>query len=438
VILQNNTLSPNVRARDIAKEAIKGSIPEDEARLAIAGVIESANIPAEVARETFGITSRNRMDLTSLLSDMLVGRATGTGGFRKDLDLDRIASGDFDVMGWARQLLRTARPSKMRDLRLVDSRDILTAPTNPLREGAYDAVNVRYHEADALSVEQTIADTRFNHSLDALADAKGMRQSGLNRKNAGQLRAAYQIDAPIVVPEAVADRDWVLSTLLADEDDTVEELKLKQLVAYSSLTAWIAVVTGQGRRSNIDDRLLGLWDDFTVEQAEDLAEYRPAFAHTIALGAVTLIPKPSRDVVNAATKLATMAAVGHGWEAHVSDLMQSWLARECAPFSEFSSKPLAGETVSVEKARQDADSAARAAGLSDEAIADAVSAAELQARTNARDAFLLERAEMASMWPALVLATTRWHKAPFGKSEESVSGFVRRFLEASDPINFGS
>jgi hypothetical protein len=377
--LQNALSAENYAAHQIALRATQGAMPEDEARLAIAGLIERAGVARDVANEVPGLTSRHRTELTSLLSDMVLGRATGTGGFKKDLDLKRLADGG-EATAWGRQLARTGVQSKLRDIRLVDSKHVLVSPLEPNANDTLTGVESAFLNAPTLSVEETVEETRFNDSLNSLQDLKGLRHTGQVKQNAHHLRTAWEITAPIVVPEAAADRAWV-----------VEQLETNPMLAYASLLAWLDIAAP----TTISDLIVGLWDDFTYEQGEQLSEYRPGFAHTLALAAVMLMPKPSRDVMKQAVTLVTMAAPGHEWDVHAAALVESWVATQCAPFSEFKAKSRGDE-----------------------------------------GAVLMAHELAAAAWPSMVKQTTKWHRAPLGATEEAVEKFIGRVFTGIDSANF--
>jgi hypothetical protein len=379
MILQNLTTAANYAAHQMAVRAIEKDIPEDDARLAIAGFIESAGVAKAVAAEVFGLTDSTRSDLESSLSDLVLGRATGTNGFKKDLDLDRIAGG-VDATAWARQLARSAIASKLRDLHRVD-RDISVSPLSPEADASFSGVSAAFHRASTLSAEDTAEENRFNASLISLQDLKkGLRHTGQVKQNAHHLRAVYEVTAPIVVPEDAADRAWV-----------VEQLEANPLLAYASLTAWLDIA----KPTKISDLIVGLWDDFTYEEGEEISSHRPAFAHEIALAAVMLMPKPSRDIIIKAVALVTMAAAGHEWALHADLLVRSWAAVECAAFSEFKSKSRGDE-------------------------GDVLMAHELA----------------ASSWPSLAKHTAQWNRSPLGTTEDAVHSFIGRVFTGIDSANF--
>lgn len=406
----------NTAAADLAQKAIDGHISENDARLAIAGVIESADVPAAVAREQRGISDRTRRDLASLLSDMMVGRVTGTGGFRKSLELERIAAGD-DVMGWARQLLRQGVVSKLRDLRSNDDHHILVSPTAPDSEEEFNTIANKYHNASSPSAEDLIDENRFSASLTSLGNIKNLRENGQIKQNARHLRFAYQISAPVVVPESPADRDWVTTQLREDP-----------MLAYAALSAWLHI----DRPTAIDDRLLFIWDDFTTDEGEDLAERGPAFVRTIALGAVLLLPKPSRDVMRSAVKVAELSAPGSAWAENAAGLIGAWVARECAPFSEFRAKRSKAEIALEKAAIAVAKEHAAEAGMDEVATEGLIAIAINSVNAPA----LAEREARAARWPSLVAATAAWHKAPFGTTEDAISAFIGRIFAGIDAVNF--
>jgi hypothetical protein len=431
VILQEQNTRPNFVAREIAAQTLSGKITENEARLAIAGVIEGARVPQEVAAEPFGLDGRTRSELSSLLSDMMVGRVTGTGGFRKDLDMERIAGGEVSVLGWARQLLRTGVASKLRDIRKKDL-DILVSPTTPAGDEEYDGIAAAYHASGAESVEGTIDSDRFHESFQSHGSYTHLRHTAQTKQDARHLRDAYEITPLIVIPADPAARARIVNAL---ENQNTEDGG-DPLLAYRSFMVWRAIVAGSNPVTDIDENLIWLWDNFTEEEADELARHRPAFTHKLALAAAMLAPKPSRDTMLSAIKLATIASPGHSWEVHAAALMNSWVARECAPFSEFSTKPLAGELVAVEKAVQDARAGASASRLSEADCEDVVSAAAAKARSDVRDAYRLELAESAAEWPELVRRTASWHNQPFGRNDQEISRRIGRIFNGIDSANF--
>ncbi|MFE6966754.1 hypothetical protein ACFVAJ_16720 [Agromyces sp. NPDC057679] len=358
---------------------------EDQARRGIAWNIEATGVATEVSREPhlYGLHPRTRSKLADELKVVLHGKAVGESGMKASLDLSRIAGG-ASAVGWARQLLRTAVNSKLRDILSADH-ELSYSTLNDEEAVADEGGTIFDQVKNELSAEESFDDNRFAASFEALAGLKSLRHTGKTKQNAHHLRAAYEITAPIVTPEDEIDREWVQAQLEADET-----------IAYRSLTQWLAIVTSQGRQQNpIDDRLLGLWDDFTADQAEDLAEYRPGFAHTIALAAVMLSPKPSRDIVNQAVKLVTMASGSEEWESHAPALVQAWVARECSPFSEFKSKTRGDENEQ-----------------------------------------LAQHKMAAAAWPELARAAAGWHKTPLGSTVDEVRDRIARVFSSVDPANF--
>ncbi|WP_159600033.1 hypothetical protein [Agromyces humi] len=324
-----------------------------------------------------------KVRLVDELNNLIHGKAVGENGMKASLDLKRIADG-ASATGWARNLLRVAMPSKIRDIIHNDVEYTFSTVADD-EQADTSAMNVFDAAHLELSAEDAFTEDRFASSFEALAGHKNLRHTGQAKQNAHHLRAAYDITAPIVVPESEADREWVQAQLEEDE-----------MLAYRSLTQWLAIVTSRGRAANpIDDRLLGLWDDFTAEQAEDLAEYRPGFAHTVALAAVMLSPKPSRDVVNQAVKIVTMASVNEDWESHANALVQSWVARECSPFSEFKSKSRGDENEQ-----------------------------------------LAQHKMAAAAWPELAKTAADWHKQPLGGTVDEVRDRIGRIFTSVDPANF--
>jgi hypothetical protein len=188
---------------------------------------------------------------------------------------------------------------------------------------------------------------------------------------------------------------------------------------------WLAQQRGAVPLREVDDRLLGLWDDFTVEEAEALAEARPGFAHTLALGAVLLLPRPSRDVLHDALQIVAMAAAGNGWEEHSEALVSAWIAKECEPFSAFNSKSWS-LTAEQKTAAAQVDRKLE--------LMDGETAGVLVEKM--KKVAVLEVERVALTWPQLLSATTSWHKAPLGVDEAAVASFISRVFVTLDEKNF--
>ncbi|KQO98742.1 hypothetical protein [Leifsonia sp. Leaf264] len=388
-----NTYTPSeVRTRQIAQEAIDGQINEADARRQIAWlIVRDTNVVTDVAHRSTR-DERHRYlekDLQAELFDLLLKKVDGDDT-PSSLNLQRIADG-ASAVGWARQLLTTAAKSEIRNLAKRDSFALLTDPTAPNSEDSMSNLEFAYHmtnsTSDADAVDEEYFETYDQH-LDA-NETEGFRETRKLNWDAKHLRAVYRIDAPIVVPEDSFDRAWVL-----------DQLKATPMLAFRSLHQWLAIVSGSWKVTDqLDDRLLGLWDDFTIDQADDLAGLDAVVAHTIATAAITGLPKPSRPNVQAAVRIVAAAVPGSAWRRNAKDLVNAWIAKECAFESDFNTKSAA-------------------------------------VSSDAQEALIAAHEIIASTWAPVAKATTEWANQPLGRTEDDVRKFVLSVFQTVDPANF--
>lgn len=308
------------QARRIASDACRGVIDERTARMRIMELILGAQI-AQFCADHSSAQFWERDEVADRVHENMIQRVLDEGG----LDLE-IAS-QSSVVGWARQEgIRKANWS-LGEIRRENSRvrsvgSFAEEGIDPEDKGSPDVSDEFMDLADGF-VEK----------------AKGTRERSRSIIAARTLLDAFRLPNP-VVPASREDCDWIEEAISADHG-----------IAHRALGAFVRLIDGDMSDSDkqIDERLLALWDDYSYEQADLLLGRPPLVVRTIVAAAVARRPRPSKKVVSEVTDIVLLASEGDGWTEFAQDIVETWLARECEPFSEFVS-PSADQVRSARQA----------------------------------------------------------------------------------------
>lgn len=343
----------------IASEACSGTLDEDAARMRIMELIVGAQITQFVA-DRAPAEAWERDEVADRIHENLIDRVLDHDG----LDLE-IAS-HSSVVGWARQeAFRKA-----------------TWSLGEIRRERRRTRSVGDFESEGLDIAEPTPESPSDEFMD-LAEgfatkAKGTRERSRSLIAARTLLDAYRLPNP-VSPECREDRDWIESAISSDHG-----------VAHRALVAFVRLIDGRQSPSDhhVDDRLMALWDDYSYEQAELLEGKSPMVIRTIVAAAVARRPRPNKKTISEITDIILLAGEGDGWVEFAQDVTETWLARECEPFSEF----VALGAEERRKTRQIA-------------------------------------AERASRWDSLVEASQKYGN-PFGKSSEDAVSWVAAVFDS--------
>lgn len=132
-----------------------------------------------------------------------------------------------------------------------------------------------------------------------------------------------------VRPADFADREHV--RVAVDKDP---------MLAYRALETFGAVVYGTDDTESvinreIDDRVLGLWDDFTFEQVERLIDADPGFARALAMDAVAPLPRPSQKAIAKMRGEMCRKTSGVRWRSLAATLVDAWVSTEFSAVSDY-------------------------------------------------------------------------------------------------------
>lgn len=350
---ETNTVTDRIDAhiKTIAIKALSGEISEESARWDILAALTEAAPWATVARSTPDIDAQLRADLSESLYALIEMKVIEPklGGF----DL-RYAS-RTSACGWARQLSRTAVPSRLRDLRNLGKKSVMVDPLiNPTNDMDGATVNkavtmaFHNHSADIRTAVDELHDLSIETLRESFSEAAAGTRSGRRLHLAARaLREAFKLPEPIR-PTDFLEREWIRIAIEADED-----LARKSAAAFLALT----VSVQDDEQVKMDDRLLFVWDDFTSEQLNDLSIKPAAIAHTLMLSAVSGQPKPSRDAIDQTISLIVTATgndanrtTNREFRPLARQLVTSWAIVECEAVSDFNTK--SAGAVNIEKELQ--------------------------------------------------------------------------------------
>lgn len=364
------------QARQAASAAVDGAMTERDARRVIAVVVSSSPVLVEVA-SGFARNEQEREDLADSLRASLVDLVLADD--RAFFDV-RIASGS-SLSGWIRQ---TAQTFARRDA-IVRPRGAIVTPVaigpdvDPEIEAAVPASPAADAELGAPDHERLV-----DASVAAL-DAGERKRHMADRPwlAATAMRRLLRLPRVCVPPEP-ADREWARQALCADTT-----------LAARSLRAMLDLTAGFGTPGELDERVLSLWDDFSLEEMSTLADYPDTTAYVISLGQLTLAPKPSRVAMRSMRKaLKDRVGPSAAWSTLSATLLGSFVSR----------------------------------------VAEHVSSYDANSDEVSRLAMAAEADRLAAMWPGLVEQVTSWPGRPLGTDESDVEHVLwDLFLDTTAP-----
>ncbi len=247
-------------------------------------------------------------------------------------DFDFAIARTSSACGWLRKHVPNHIVQGIRDVRRAERRT--GTATDP---SGFVLDTVTY---DPEPGDDTAARHEYADKVDEFeAQCHGLR--GRPRMRLGMEKAAEILGVPAAVrPEDYRDRAEVLKLLKADP-----------WLAYRSLETFAAVVLGYSEHPDaltrdVDERVLALWDSYDADQVERLLDADPRFAAALAEFAVAPFDRPSKKSIQrmrtAAAGASSKVTDARGqrrldlrWRNLAAVLVESWVATECEPVSDF-------------------------------------------------------------------------------------------------------
>lgn len=314
----------DVTAQDVISRVLTGVVSEEEGRAWIADLALQADIhTVQVDSLARMLDRQQRRDLAEKVEAILLDRIChpAANGYRFD------AADGASLCGWLRNYARTIIRSerfRVRDRahreQLVDP--TITSPHTDDEDGSHTMLTIdQAHQStttiDDSSVYSGLAATETIGRLCYVRD-----ENKRIHLAARALAAAEGLPMPLR-PYSTDDRDTICRILAGDPH-----------AAWQSLADFNALVSGRmndDRKRDADDRLLGLWDDYTADDRETLIGKDQKFAHLLAQAACANFPYPgkkNRAAMNRIIIAQNRKASGSGWNTKARQLFDAFLARE--------------------------------------------------------------------------------------------------------------
>lgn len=341
--------------RDLLDQWAVGHLTERQVRRDVATLLTRSGICREVSREYqtwhHGLASGPQLsqDVEAEFEEFLFRRVTeeGPDAFF-DLERARAAS----VTGWARQTLRSARKSVLRNIHnRTSARQELVAPTGP-EDGSYTAAARAFQSTaapGALDDGPELAQRMMLEEATEWLRAKACHHRGIARTAAGAAALRFAFDLPELIRPDWRVRRRALPALEADP-------KAAHRAAQAMLACLNRIHGWRGLFDAADQDLMSLWDDYSRAELFEVVSKDPAVAYTLALETLSDRARPDRPSVrafrNAVKDLSPILKNGRkptGWRTCANAAVDAFLAEEFEAYSAFDT---AGASARQEKAAE--------------------------------------------------------------------------------------
>ena len=319
--VQLTSLTTDSECHDILQRHAAGLVDASEARRLIAESLHRSGIAATVAREKAVPSVQVMHDLATEMEEFLFQKVMQTepGGFDLDLGLDA------STTGWARQLLRSARQSMLRNIHTRTTAKMTLVDPTPHGKGQANETlsHVRFHTAasidrnDPLHLSQTMED-----AADWLrSKTRHLRDSSKLAAHAATIMHAYGV--PALIRPRIQERKR-LKTIIDAEPG----------LAHRSIVAMRALIEGEPHDA-IDSGLLALWDDYSYEQIDAIARAATRVAGVLVDSVLADRARPSRTVLRSFRASVRAMGKGRGWARLAEEACEAFIALEFEAYSSF-------------------------------------------------------------------------------------------------------
>lgn len=339
------TITTDNECRNILARHFAGDFPDGLTRRLIAEELHRSGIAAEVAGEKTVQSSQMLRDLTSEMQALLFQKVMQTtpGGFDPKLAKSTTA--------WARQLLRAARSSIIRNIltRTVQKMDLVDPQPLPFQ-----------HSSDELP--QPTSYTIFHN---AIADDQATGQRGQNMQDAADwLRSKtrhLRDNSKLAAQAATIMHGYSVPALIRPRLDERRRLKAMidadESLAIASVRNVRAVIEREAIAADVDPGLKALWDDYTAEHLMAIADAHPKVALALVDNTLSDRARPSRDVRRSFRASVRAFGTGRGWARLAEETCEAFIALEFEAYSAFDSagagfrdERIAGRIIACKKA----------------------------------------------------------------------------------------
>lgn len=345
--MQQTTNECDDKCREILAGYRAGLTEDSEARRLIAAELHRARIADAVAGEKLLSSPQLYHDLRTELEELLYAKIMGQGSSSLDLDVDPSCS----ISAWARQLLRRARNSELRNIttRTIARVDLIDPHLEAAadREGptAWQSIT-KFHNASVVdSYDPTHTDQTMNDAAEWLqSKTRHLRDNSKLEAHAATLRHGY------IVPALIRPRFEERARLR-------EVLNSDPFSAHRSVRELTALIAGDEYTGEPADKgLLALWDDYSYEHMEKVSSAPGKVSRTLVDAVLADRPRPARTALRSFRAAARAFGSGKGWIKLIDEACESFVALEFEASSSFDTtgaeyrdQRLAGRSIACRK-----------------------------------------------------------------------------------------
>lgn len=341
------TITTDTECRNILQRHLAGDFPDGLTRRLIAEELHRSGIAAEVAGERTVQSAQMLRDLTSDMQSLLFQKVIQTtpGGFDPKLGANN------STTAWARQLLRSARASIIRNMmaRTIQKMDLVDPMPLPSNESA-DVMPqpTSYMIFHAAVADDHTAGQRGQNMQDAAdwlrSKTRHLRDNSKLAAQAATIMHGYGV--PALVRPRLDERRRLKALIDADET-----------LAHRSVRNVRAVIEREAVACDVDPGLKALWDDYTAEHLMAIADAHPKVALALVDNTLSDRARPSRDVRRSFRASVRALGTGRGWARLAEETCEAFIALEFEAYSAFDSagagfrdERIAGRIIACQKA----------------------------------------------------------------------------------------
>lgn len=312
----------------------RGIISSQQARKIISGELVRSGVAESVAGERYVTSAQLRYDLIEDMNDLLISKVLKEAPGCYDLELGKGAS----ATGWARQLLRAARGTLLRNIHTRTAAKVSPVdPTPQAHSSLRFGTQRQYHfvhgvETSAFHESAVTDDYSLEGTQRSMEDAadwlssktRHLRENSKLAAHAASLLHAYGV--PSLVRPRLEERRRLQALIAADP-----------FLASRSVEAMKAIVESEPLTTPVDDGLLCLWDEYSYNQLEAISEADGKVARVLVDAALADRTRPSRTILRSFRASVRSLGKGLHWNRLADECAEAFIALEFEAFSAFDS-----------------------------------------------------------------------------------------------------
>lgn len=342
------TITTDQQCRTILRRHAAGELPGNLARRLIAEELHRSGIAASVAGEKSVQSLQLVRDLTDEMQNLLFSKTVQTtpGGFSLSY-----SDTETSTTAWARQLLRAARPSLLRNLaNRAGKTDLVDPmPTQSDEEKAAQPTSYTvFHSAVAGHESDSEMDERKKQDAADWLRSKTRHLRDNSKLAAQAATICYGFSVPQLVRPMLDERRRLKAIVDADPS-----------LAHRSARSMLSLVErgAAAPAEDLDHGLKALWDDYTAENLSVIVNAHSRMALALVDHALADRARPSRNVLRSFRASVRALSEDKSWHLMAEELCEVFIALEFEAYSAFDStavsfreERVAGRLIDCQKA----------------------------------------------------------------------------------------